>query len=235
MGRRSKRRRISHRPALLTVTVLIVLVVLSEIVIFAAENQALVGLILLGGITVVIWSWNRRRYACLRHARTLPQLLALTPTAFEETVADLLRALGYCDVRRVGGAGDLGADLVGHDRDGHSIVVQCKRYAPGSRVGSPAIQAFIGMVTVHHLADRGLFVTTSDFTAPAVELARRHRVTLIDGRELTRLVPSVLPSGGARTHAELAVAAMSDIDGTTRDSNTEWPTQSGRLARRNRM
>ncbi len=124
-------------------------------------------------------------------ARTLGEMLGMTPTQFEQATATLLRDLGYRNVRRVGGSGDLCADIQCQDTEGRSVVVQCKRYAPGNRVGSPAIQTFIGMVTVHHRAERGIYVTTSDYTDPARALARRHGFDLLDGNDLARLVAQV--------------------------------------------
>ncbi|HLY22256.1 MAG TPA: restriction endonuclease [bacterium] len=127
----------------------------------------------------------------LQHIRTLGDLLACTPREFERRVGDILAETGYRSVRCVGGSGDLAADLTCRDQSGKSVVVQCKRYVPGHRVGSPDIQQFIGMMTVHHKADHGLFVTTSDFSGPAIDLARKHHVTLIGGRELTDLVHKI--------------------------------------------
>jgi len=114
-------------------------------------------------------------------------LLALSPPRFEEYVGELLRSAGYRDVRQVGGAGDLGADLICRDRKGRSVAVQCKRYAPGVRVGSREVQTFIGMMHVHHQAERGIFVTTSTLTAPAARLAAEHKLEVIDGPALARL------------------------------------------------
>jgi restriction endonuclease Mrr len=132
---------------------------------------------------------------------TLAGLLALTPTQFEEAVGELLRDAGYRRVRRTGGAGDLAADLTALDPQGRSVVVQCKRYAPDARIGSPMLQTFIGMVTVHHRAERGLFVTTAGYTRPAVELAAQHGVTLIDGAELTRRLMAARERGAGRKRA----------------------------------
>ena len=67
------------------------------------------------------------------------------------------------------------------------MVVQCKQYA-GVRIGSKDIQTFIGMQRIHHKADRGLFVTTSEFTRPARNLAERHGITLIDDKQLLNLI-----------------------------------------------
>jgi restriction system protein len=103
--------------------------------------------------------------------KTLSDLLALSPTDFERAACQLLRDLGYKDVRRTGGAGDLAADVVCRSLQGQSVVVQCKRYAPSQRIGSPVIQTFIGMAHVHHQADRAILITTSGYTRAAIELA----------------------------------------------------------------
>ncbi len=121
-------------------------------------------------------------------AQTLGELLMLTPSEFEVAVAQLLQKLGYSNVQVVGGAGDLGVDIVCWDDQSQKIVVQCKRYAPGRRVGSPDLQSFLGMMTIHHQAHSGIFVTTSTFSQPALDLAGQHPVTLIDGNQLTQLL-----------------------------------------------
>lgn len=142
------------------------------------------------GLTIaclaLLWlRWRGRRRARVRRFETL---LALSPRGFEEEVGRLLCDLGYRDVQRVGGPGDLGADLLCRDRRSKRVVVQCKRYAPGRRVGSADVQAFIGMITVHHKADRGIFVTTAAFTVPALQLAHEHGIELFDGARLAGLV-----------------------------------------------
>lgn len=60
---------------------------------------------------------------------------------------------------------------------------------PRSVVGRPEIQAFTGSL-VGLGASKGVFVTTSTFSAQAVEFASRipQRVVLIDGRRLTDLM-----------------------------------------------
>ncbi len=136
----------------------------------------------------VWWFFVRRRR---RRIRSLDDLLALTPAQFEEAVAHLLRRLGYRSVERTGKSGDLAADIQCTDRAGRHIVVQCKRYAPANRVGSPDMQTFIGMANVHHKAELGIFVTTSGFTKPARDLASEHDIVLYDGEELSRLLGKV--------------------------------------------
>jgi restriction system protein len=129
---------------------------------------------------------NRRQ----RRLRMLRGFLSLSPADFEVAVAQLLRRLGYRRVRVVGGAGDLAADIVCAGPAGERVVVQCKRYSPGHHVGSPAVQAFIGMAFVHHRAARAIFVTTSSFTPSARRLARAHPIELVDGDRLVELARS---------------------------------------------
>jgi restriction endonuclease Mrr len=79
-----------------------------------------------------------------RSSLSLGDLLEMDPTGFEEFTGRALESLGYTNVSRVGGSGDLAADLTATDPQGRSAIVQCKRYTPGSKVGSPALQSFIG-------------------------------------------------------------------------------------------
>lgn len=93
------------------------------------------------------------------HTRTLDELRTLSPKDFELAMGELLRRLGFQNVRHVGGSGDQGVDLTCEAPDGDSVVVQCKRYAEDNSVGSPDIQRFLGSI-VHSHAHRGLFITT---------------------------------------------------------------------------
>lgn len=147
------------------------------------------------GVAAAASLWQRRRLARTREARMrllqaqrLGDLLTMSGSEFEATMAELFTALGYRDVEHIGGSGDLGVDLIATDAAGTTVVIQCKRYGRGNKVGSPAVQSLMGTV-VNRGANRGIFVTTSVFTAPAIQLAATARVpiTLIDGAEITRL------------------------------------------------
>ena len=124
----------------------------------------------------------------LELAQTLGGLLTLSPEEFEKLIAWLLVQWGLQHVRLVGKSGDLGADITGFDRKGRYIVVQCKRYNSRSPIGSTTIQTFIGMIYTHHSAEKGIFVTTSWFSNPAIELATQHSIMLIDGPRLVKLL-----------------------------------------------
>ena len=146
-------------------------------------------------VGVPIGLWLLRRFGQdqdarvhLQQAQQLGQLLTMSGAMFEEIAADLFRACGYRNVKRIGGPGDLGVDLIGIDPKGMNVVIQCKRYAIGQKIRSSDIQMLMGAV-VNYGADRGIFVTTSTFTAPAVQCAQTARIPiqLVDGATLTRL------------------------------------------------
>ncbi|MDF6022962.1 restriction endonuclease [Streptomyces sp. JH34] len=115
-----------------------------------------------------------------RARRSLEAVWAMDDRGFEEYVAELCRRDGCTDVRRVGGPGDLGADVTGRLPDGRKIVVQCKRYARHRTVGSRDIQTFNGTARVEHGADVPLFVASCVFTKPARAFAARHHLALVD-------------------------------------------------------
>ncbi|WP_327267719.1 restriction endonuclease [Streptomyces sp. NBC_01218] len=110
---------------------------------------------------------------------------ALDPYAFEEAVADLCRRDGCRDVEVVGGAGDLGADVLATAPDGRRMVVQCKRYGPTNKVGSQDLQRFGGTCYAVHGAETAVVVTTGEFTAPAAEYAAACGIVCVDADGLT--------------------------------------------------
>ncbi|MEB3361167.1 MAG: restriction endonuclease [Synechococcaceae cyanobacterium] len=115
-----------------------------------------------------------------------------SPSFFETIVLDLLHAMGYgtsrSDLQRVGGAGDGGIDgVISLDRLGlEKVYVQAKRWQ--NSVGRPDLQAFYGALAGHK-ARKGIFITTSTYTAQAVEFARSvEGIVLVDGRRLSGLM-----------------------------------------------
>jgi len=104
----------------------------------------------------------------------------LDADAFEQAVAALCERDGCTEVEVVGGAGDLGADVVGLAPDGRRLVVQCKRYGDTHKVGSQDLQRFGGTCYTVHEAEVAAVVATSDFTAPAVEYAEQCGILCVD-------------------------------------------------------
>ncbi|MET8947256.1 restriction endonuclease [Streptomyces sp. NPDC004542] len=103
---------------------------------------------------------------------------------FEQAIAALCERDGCSQVEVVGGAGDLGADVLAVTPDGRRVVIQCKRYGDTHRVGSEELQRFGGTCFTVHEADVAVLVTTSDFTAPAAEYAGLCGIVCLDGQAL---------------------------------------------------
>jgi len=129
----------------------------------------------------------------VRASARAPTLYDLSPAQFEQLLADVLIRSGYRDVERVGRSSDLTIDVIAYTPDGEAVVVQCKRYAPDRKVGTPELQQFIGMAYTHHGVATGnaIYATTSYYTAGAVQLAAEHQITLLDYDSLTALIDSV--------------------------------------------
>jgi restriction system protein len=109
---------------------------------------------------------------------------ALDPDEFEHAVAALCVRDGCREAEVVGGAGDLGADVLAVAPDGRRVVIQCKRYGDGTTVGSQDLQRFGGTCFAVHGADVAVVVTTSVFTAPAIDYARQCGIVCVDGEGL---------------------------------------------------
>lgn len=124
----------------------------------------------------------------------LEQVKKCSPTFFERLVVELLVQMGYGGSRRdaaraVGQSGDGGIDgIIDEDRLGlDSIYIQAKRWE--GTVGRPEIQKFVGAL-VGKRAKKGIFITTSSFTADALQYTSNidSKVVLIDGKKLAEFM-----------------------------------------------
>jgi restriction system protein len=129
-------------------------------------------------------------------AELLARIRTVHPTQFEQIVVDLLIAMGFGGGdpemgQRLGRSGDGGIDgVIQEDALGlDAVYIQAKRHQDGSTIGAPALQGFVGSL-VGNRATKGVFVTSSRFSLAANEYVRtiQHRVVLIDGEELARLL-----------------------------------------------
>lgn len=123
----------------------------------------------------------------------LDKVRQVDPSFFERLVVDLLVAMGYSgkngDAKVTTQSNDGGIDgIINQDPLGTSTVyIQAKRYRDGNTVGRPAIQSFYGALASVN-ADRGVFITTSNFAKGAQEFAKSQGIVLIDGIKLTELM-----------------------------------------------
>jgi restriction system protein len=117
-----------------------------------------------------------------------------SPSFFERLVVDLLLKMGYGGSRidagqAIGRTGDDGIDgVIKEDKLGLDVVhIQAKRWQ--NVVSRPEIQAFVGSLEGQR-SRKGVFITTSKFTAEAQEYVKRieKKIVLIDGEQLTQLM-----------------------------------------------
>jgi len=120
----------------------------------------------------------------------------MDPYKFEQLVIDLLFAMGYGGSRAEAArvtqkSNDGGIDgIINEDRLGLDVIyIQAKRYQAESTIGRKEIQSFVGALAGQQ-ANKGVFITTSDFKKTAVEYAAAvtQKVILIGGQRLAELM-----------------------------------------------
>ncbi|MDI9546491.1 MAG: restriction endonuclease, partial [Chloroflexota bacterium] len=117
----------------------------------------------------------------------LETLLDMSPDAFERLAQRVLRESGFTQVEVTGRSGDDGIDGKGIMRLGgllsFQVIFQCKRYR--GPVSADKIRDFRGAMIGR--ADKGLVITTGNFTKDAVREATRDgapTIDLVDGDSL---------------------------------------------------
>jgi restriction system protein len=114
-------------------------------------------------------------------------LLKMEPSAFERLIQRVLRESGFVQVEVTGRSGDGGIDGKGIMRLGgllsFHVIFQCKRWQ--GAVGASQVRDFRGAMVGR--ADKGLLITTGNFTQDAMREATRDgapAIDLIDGDQL---------------------------------------------------
>ncbi len=124
----------------------------------------------------------------------LASVRGMDPIRFEQLVLDLLLAMGYGGsreeaARMTKASNDEGIDgVINEDRLGlDAIYIQAKRWQ--NTVGRREIQGFVGALAGQQ-ANKGIFITTSDFSDTAREYVRTlsQKIILIDGDRLAELM-----------------------------------------------
>lgn len=118
-------------------------------------------------------------------------LKEIKPDAFERLTKRLLREAGFEQVEVTGSTGDEGIDGKGIAKINgimsFHIYFQCKRYK--NSVGSKEIRDFRGAMVGR--ADKGIFLTTGNFTRDAVKESIRDGappIDLIDGNQFAEML-----------------------------------------------
>lgn len=117
----------------------------------------------------------------------------LSGTDFEILVQSLLKEEGYENVIKMGGAGDLGVDIIASKRQQDRVlhyIFQCKRWA--SNVGSDPIQRLYAERMRRGL-DYAVCVTTSGYTKDGKKVAIDLEVEIVDGNQLMKRLNRYFP------------------------------------------
>lgn len=124
----------------------------------------------------------------------LDTMRQMDPFKFEQLVVDLLFAMGYGGSREEAAqvtqkSNDGGIDgIINEDRLGLDVIyIQAKRYQ--ASIGRKEIQSFVGALAGKQ-ANKGVFITTSDFKKTAIEYANKvsQKIILISGKRLADLM-----------------------------------------------
>ncbi|WP_203219023.1 restriction endonuclease [Geoglobus acetivorans] len=116
------------------------------------------------------------------------ELTKMSGHDFETLIGSIFASLGF-DVEKTKHTGDQGADLI-ISKGGLKIAVQVKRYSEKRKVGNKAVQEIVAAIK-YYGTDKGMIITTSNYTKPAIELARANGIKLIGGQELKKVVDSL--------------------------------------------
>lgn len=135
----------------------------------------------LGVLALVVWIGRRELQK--ERVRVLGlDLSAMSPIEYEEHCAELLRSAGW-SVRRVGGLGDQGVDVIAELR-GTRAAIQCKKYSRAA--GNDAVQQVVAGKR-HYGASIAVVVCPVGYTRPAQQLADSNGVLLLSERTLPEL------------------------------------------------
>ena len=138
------------------------------------------------------------------------------PFEFEEYCATLLRAMGK-QAQTTRRTNDGGYDVIVSDADGQHGIVECKCYAPDSKIGRPMLQKLVGACMAYPTRlDYLIFITTSDFSEEAKTFAhdfqQREHISfgLINGQTLTDLSEKYLSSTASSSSKKKATRPSDD-------------------------
>ncbi|MGW3654001.1 restriction endonuclease [Streptomyces sp. NPDC000878] len=171
---------------------------------------------------------------CQRACCSPARVDGLDHREFEYLIRDLMIRDGADKVRRVGGAGDNGADVVALSPVGHRWVVQCKHRKQGlagAPVGVREFQILNGTGRPVHKGDVVVMVTNGAVTGRARNFAQDQNLHIIDRylledwMETGRPVWEVLGITGQTctpsTAATPQTLASHDVSGTDPDSGPD--------------
>lgn len=150
-------------------------------------------IIVLGVLLGIAWwrvwermlrAWRGRRAQSKWVPLRQEQLLSLTPSQFEEYVAQRIFARQGYTVENTPDVKDGGVDILLLDEYGRRSIVQCKRYK--GTVGSSTVRELYGTM-IHHGAVEAFLATAGPISSDARAWAEGKPIRLLDGDAIERL------------------------------------------------
>lgn len=157
-------------------------------------NLALAAVLIISGVLLaLVWweiarRWLRQVRPAAWGALSMRRMMELTPSEFEEYVAQRIFARQGYHVVNTPDVKDGGVDVILTDQNGSRAVVQCKRYR--GTVGEEIVRDLYGTM-IHAEAERAFLVTTGSISPSAYRWAAGKPIELIDGTRLLELARSV--------------------------------------------
>lgn len=136
-----------------------------------------------GAVMGILLAGSRKERLLAEHS--LAEVRNLPFQFFEQLVADVYQRHGY-EAQIIGGPDDEGVDVVLTSESGDVKIVQCKQTTLKIRVN--VVRELIGALACHGKAQGAILVTSGDFTAEAITLAKKHQIELVNGPALMRLL-----------------------------------------------
>ncbi|WP_330949049.1 restriction endonuclease [Virgibacillus sp. MG-45] len=127
----------------------------------------------------------------LQRLGTLNQLKKRTSLQFEYYISGLFQQMGY-DAHVTKPTGDGGKDILIY-KDNFFAIAECKRLTK-SKVTRPQIQKFHSAI-MDCKAEKGYFITTSDFTNQAISYVIDKPIYLVNGERLIHLIEEITSGG----------------------------------------
>ena len=113
----------------------------------------------------------------------------MSPREFEQLVARLYNKMGFVS-QVTPQSRDGGIDVVARrqtDVGREHLIIQCKHSLEGV-IGEPVVRELVGTWQAHREATRAVLVTSGRFSSGALELAKNHRIDVVDGVYLEGLL-----------------------------------------------
>ena len=127
---------------------------------------------------------SERRRVINYYTSKLKNLKNISPKEFEATISRLYTKLGY-ETELTQYVGDEGKDIIAKI-NGKTYFIECKQFCSDNKVSRPYLQKLFGAMAEHKV-DGGILVTTSEFSAPAVEYANRVKIELVSKQKLREM------------------------------------------------